>query len=125
MNLAKEYARAIYEVRQEGRTNENELIGSVVAALSRRRHEKLLPRIAEEYGRIEKEAGKDSILIRAASEQEAHKGLSKLRELGITDAARMQGDPKVVKGYVLEGKDFRYDASARRALVDLYKRLTA
>lgn len=125
MNLAKEYARAIYEVRKEARTNDGELIGSIVVALSRRRHEKLLPRIAEEYARIEQEAGKDAILIRAASEQEAHRGLSKLRDLGIIGAARMLVDPTVVKGYVLEGKDFRYDASARRALVDLYKRLTA
>lgn len=125
MNLAKEYARAIHEVRKEGRTNDGELIGSVVAALSRRRHQKLLPQIAEEYGRIEKEAGKDAVLIRAASEQEAHKGLSKLRDLGYEGTARMEVDPKVVKGYVLEGKDFRYDASARRALVDLYKKLTA
>lgn len=125
MNLAKEYARAIYEVRTAGRTNDGELIGSIVAALSRRRHQMLMPRIAEEYARTEQEAGKDAILIRAASEQEAHKGLSKLRDLGYEGTARMLVDPKVVKGYVLEGKDFRYDASARRALIDLYKKLTA
>ena len=121
MNYAKAYARAIYDVRKEGKVVSRD---ALIAALSRRHHEKLLPQIIEESRRLAEEK-KNEHVVRAASEYDANKGIDKLREFGISEYPRIVIDKKLVKGFVVEGKDFRFDASARRSLVDLYKRLTA
>ncbi|HET9641252.1 MAG TPA: F0F1 ATP synthase subunit delta [Candidatus Paceibacterota bacterium] len=124
MSLASAYARAIHDVRKEKKVEDSSLIASAIAAMKRRRHEKLLPQVLEEYKRLEKEQ-RDEYVVRAPSEREVNDGIDKLREFGVAEYPRIVIDEKLVKGYVVEGKDFRYDASAKRSLVDLYKRLTA
>lgn len=126
MTLSERYARAIYEARIATALTGREFIVRVVEALKRRRHEKLLPRILEAYRKVEELEGAGGVVLRAASEADVQSGLAKMEELGIQgEKPRTIIDPSLVKGYVLSGKDFRYDASAKRALVKLYERLAA
>lgn len=125
MTLAREYARAIREVRRESAVGGAELIASVKDALIRRGHRMLLPRIFAEYRALLADEEKGTVTLRVASEHEAAKGVAKLKELGVAEEPRAVVDRTLIKGFVAEGKDFRYDASAKRALLDLYKKLTA
>lgn len=124
MTLASQYARAIYDVRNNGTATDSNLSAEVLEALKRRHHEKLLPNILEEYRKIEQQEEKSALTIRLASEKEKHPALSVLKTI-----SPKHGEPKFVvdaslgKGFVIEGKDFRYDASAKRFLVELYKKL--
>lgn len=53
MNLAASYARALYEVTQDGEHKSAEVIKNFREALARRGHEKLLPKIFAEYEKLE------------------------------------------------------------------------
>lgn len=126
MTLPERYARAIYEARIATALTGREFIIRITEALKRRRHEKLLPRIVEAYRKVEELENLRGVTLRAASEADVRSGLAKMEELGVGGKEpRTVIDPSLVKGYVLSGKDFRYDASAKRALVKLYERLAA
>lgn len=125
--LAAQYARAIYEAHEESATSDAEFIANVMQALKRRHHAKILPQILEEYRKYEMAAEAQGLTLRLAQESERQKALAALKELDATEEkeARTIIDQNLIKGFVVEGKDFRYDASAKRTLIDLYKRLIA
>lgn len=126
MTLPERYARAIYEARTATVLTGREFIVRITEALKRRHHERLLPSILEAYRKVEEIESMRGVTLRVASGADVQSGLAKMEELGVGEKeARTIIDPSLVKGYVLSGKDFRYDASAKRALVKLYERLSA
>lgn len=126
MALSYQYARAIYDVRNAGEIEDASLIARVIAALKRRHHEKLLPAVLDAYKKIELEEKASAATIRLAHEGEKSHALLRAKELGLEEGrARVVIDPALIQGFVIEGKDFRYDASAKRSLTELYKKLIA
>ena|SRR3989344_772139 len=128
MTLAQTYARALYETEgTTGTANRAALFGNFVAALKRRGHGKLLPRIEKEYAKLVAQGKKNIVHIRIAREKDraaAQKSVAALSKKG-EPAAKTVVDTALVSGFMVSGRDFRFDATGRRALLQLYKKLTA
>lgn len=52
MNLATSYARALFDVTSKNEVKEAEILKNFRAALARRGHEKLLPKIYSEFEKL-------------------------------------------------------------------------
>ncbi len=129
MNLARMYAVALHELSANA-ASESSLVGNLVSVLEKKGHQKLLPRIKAEYEKVEKEATrKAGVTIRIAHDSDAQSGRAKAAELLVMRGhagaqIELCDDPTLVSGYVVSGPGFRYDASARAALIALYRQLT-
>lgn len=125
MNLAQQYAKGIDEASR-GKRSAHELFAAVLLALKRRGHEKLMPRIYAELRKLQ--ARRPAAEVRYAREADKAVALAKAKEL-LAEVAPTElelcEDPGLISGYAIRGSDFRYDASARRSLIELYKRLVA
>ncbi len=128
MTLAQTYARALYEAEgTTGPANRAALFGNFVAALKRRGHGKLLPRIEKEYLKLIAQGKKNVIHVRVAREKDraaAQKSVAALSKKG-EPTAKIVVDSALVSGFMISGRDFRFDATGRRTLLELYKKLTA
>ncbi len=127
MTLAESYARGLYEAGKAApASSHHKLFAALLAALKRRGHEKLLPRIGREYKKLALRAEKNTIRIRIAHRNDASAAHKKAAELD-ANAQNIEAhiDESLVSGFLIEGPDFRFDASGRRALIELYQRLTA
>ena len=128
MTLAETYARALHEAENApGAETHSVLFRHFVSALKRRGHEKLLPRIGKEYVKILAREGKNAVRVRVAHKKdaaEARKYAASAAEPG-TVIGEAVVDESLVSGYSISGPNFRYDASGRSALLQLYKKLTA
>ena len=132
MVLARLYAELLMKVLsgKEGREL-NRRIDHFVVLLKSRGHEQLLPRVIREFEKVVERARRrgDVVLSVARREDsgafiaEANKVLKNVGRTGAT--LREKIDESLVRGFSLEGGDFRYDASARRKLLALYETLTA
>ena len=129
MTLAENYARALHEAASEKGKTSRELFANFVAGLKRRGHEKLLSRIEAEYQKLLVRDGKNIFHVTIASEKDRAGAVAHLKEKmpeGVEkEDFEMCEDSNLIAGYSIAGPDFRYDASAKRSLIELYKRLTA
>lgn len=125
--LAKEYAQALTEVIAEGVSSAS-AVKNLLLVLKSRGHEKLLPRIVRELERREERASGKGVLVRTADEKSRKEALHKAHALSEeyaldTAAIRVAEDPTLISGYAIEGPGFRFDTSARAALLNLYRHL--
>jgi len=127
MTLAQTYARALYEAgNTAGAPKHAVLFENFIAALKRRGHGKLLPRIEKEYVKIAALAKKNTVRVRIAREKDRPAAQQRAAELSLEGAAAHTVlDKTLVSGFMVSGRDFRFDATGRRALLQLYKKLTA
>lgn len=93
--------------------------------------EQLLPRIARAFARIaEREAKKTDVVLSVAREKDerrAHKEIKEmLSRMGVeTKALKTQVDDTLIGGWRLEGRETLTDVSYKKALLDLYARVTS
>ena len=125
---AKEYAQALFDLGSQAGANSTNLVKNLMQILKSKGHEKLLPRIASEYGRLQETAGGKGILVRVADEKARKEGLHKAHALAEqyslnTSLIRVVDDPNLIQGYAIEGPGFRFDSSARASLLNLYRHL--
>ena len=124
MNLEEQYAHAIHEASLKKGHTTHALFTRMYEALKRRNHEKLLPRILAEYEKIAANAKSSQMKISIAHEKDKKPALDQLKALAPEDQTfELCEDKSLVSGYVIEGRDFRYDASGKRSLLNLYNRL--
>ena len=126
--LAKEYAQVLFELGSRGGANSTTLVKNLMQILKAKGHEKLLPRISAEYERLQQNSGGKGILVRVADEKARKDGLHKAHALAeqyslSTSLIRVVDDPNLIQGYAIEGPGFRFDASARASLLNLYRHL--
>jgi F0F1-type ATP synthase delta subunit len=124
MTLAQQYAHGIYQARKETKADERTFFDAVLKALKRRHHEKLLSQIVAEYRKLLDRGAGQEVMVRYAREKDKHAAAAKAKELGAAHP-HVRHDPSLISGYVVRGPDFRYDASGKKALVQLYEQLTA
>lgn len=127
MSLATDYATALFESnRASEKKDERALMQNFMQGLKRRGHLKLLPKIAAEYEKLEQHAMRSRPKIAMARESDKAAAVAKAREfLPDGTAVEVCVDPTLVSGFVVSGPDFRYDASGRRSLLDLYHKLVS
>ena len=136
MMLARLYAELLIKVLEGGKISPtgkeaDQKVEHFMRLLRSRGHAQLLPRIVREFERaLERARRKGDIVLRVARTEDrgAFAGVAKevLAKAGRAGAnVREQVDETLVRGFTLEGSDFRYDASARRKLLALYEALTA
>jgi len=128
MTLAETYARALHEAGEAPKAPARHvLFAHFIAVLQRRGHEKLLPRIEKEYMKLLARAERNTVRVRVAHKKDEAAAKKAAAEFSVpgTHAPHVIVDESLVSGYVISGPDFRYDASGKRALLELYKELTA
>lgn len=128
---AKDYAHALYDLSLAKGASTSVLVKNLSGVLRTRGHERLLPRIAAEFGRLqEQDAKTGGIIVRVADEKSRKSALQKARALaderGLdTKTIKIKEDTALIDGFSVEGPGFRYDESARGSLVHLYRKLIA
>jgi F0F1-type ATP synthase delta subunit len=122
--IAEKYASAIYDSRKKTGLDERAFFLAIEIALKKRHHENLVPQILRAYEKLASKKSSSDALVKIASHEDEKTAVAKARELGVENP-EVKIDPLLVRGFSIEGRDFRFDASARRALINLYARLTA
>lgn len=120
MKLAQEYAHLLRELPIDRKHDEH-----FFALLKRRGHIKLLPSILSAYERIiAKESKTAGEVVVVAHEKDTASAKKKAAEFGGADV-RVHVDHSVIGGWRFTGKSTLVDHTDKRALLDLYRKMTA
>ncbi len=122
MTIARMYAEALSQAQASKKTPK-QLIDGLKEVLSRRGHSKLMPQIFSEYQKIEAAKSRTGTKVTVAHEKDRAEALKKLFEIDEEKEAVVCTDEDLISGFVVSGRDFRHDASGRRALLNLYNHL--
>lgn len=120
--MEKQYAEAIYRSSQQG-TDPDVLMRTLSEHLRSRGRLKLLPRILRELKRLHARRSRSKDRIEIAGEQYRSEAIDTARSLGM--AAEPVIVPDLVSGWRAFGKGSMIDRSGKRALLDLYRSITA
>lgn len=121
--MEKIYAQAIAKKVREG-ANEEDLVKALSLHLKRMGRVKLLPRIVSELKREVARTQKSEAVLELANESLREDALKELAALGIVvQDVRVNSD--LIEGWRVRTQDTVLDKSAKRSLVELYKRITA
>ncbi len=135
MSLASDYAQALYSAAEKGsvaskKGGENhkaiepkKLVAQLVKHLEVKGRTKLLPQILHELGRIEAHEEKLAPSVEVAHQKDAAHALSEAAEKYGIHAHAARVNHTLVQGWRASGNGKLYDASAKRQLVDLYKKV--
>lgn len=121
--MEREYAQALFDLSQKPDADASELVKKLVAHLKETGREKLLPRIGRELARIEASAASFGELLEVASEHEKASAEKEAKEFGIS--AHAQVNETLVSGWRARSGSRIIDRSGKRALLDLYRQITA
>lgn len=129
--LERHYANALASLASAPRADFKALAAGLTATLARRGHTRLMPRILAQLQRAERhEMAARTVTARIARSEEKKEALAKANELASSQGQNNMNievveDESLIAGFAVEGRGFRYDASARAALLGLYRKLTA
>ncbi|MBP6869036.1 MAG: hypothetical protein KBC16_02930 [Candidatus Pacebacteria bacterium] len=121
--MEKIYAQAIAKKVREG-ANEEDLVKALSLHLERMGRVKLLPRIVAELKREVARKEKSEAVLELAHEGLRESALKELSSLGLSvNDVRINTD--LIEGWRVRTASSVLDKSAKRSLVELYKRITA
>jgi F0F1-type ATP synthase delta subunit len=118
--MEKTYAKAL---ASKPEADSKKLVDTLVAHLRETGRLKLLPRILRELKRLDARATTLSETLEVASESEKAAATKEAKEMGITAEPTINTD--LVSGWRAQTGSRIIDRSGKRALLDLYKRITA
>ncbi len=121
--MEKTYAKALFELGSKEGADPKKLVDTLIAHLHETGRLKLLPRILRELKRLDARAGVLSQTLEVASESEMITAAKEAKELGITASPTV--NKELVSGWRGSIGSRIIDHSGKRALLDLYKRITA
>lgn len=121
--MEKTYAQALFQLAQKPNASADELVKTLVAHLKEAGREKLLPRILLELKRLDARSTAFGEVLEVASESEKAAATKEAKELGITADAIV--NETLVSGWRARTGSRVIDRSGKRALIDLYSRITA
>ncbi len=120
--MEKTYAKALYTLATKDGADHKTLVDTLVAHLKETGRLKLLPRILLELKRLDARASALTNILEVASEKEVAQAVAEAKELGITVAPSV--NDSLVSGWRARVGSRVVDRSGKRALLDLYKRIT-
>lgn len=125
-HLARQYAEALVVLARKG-GDIQALFENLAYVLARRGHQKLLPRIEQEFAMRAKEtlyAATARLMV--ARTKDAAAAERALTETGIpAEQCTLHIDDSLIGGYVYRNQHTMMDSSHKRALLQLYRKLTA
>lgn len=127
--LETHYANALASLSRLPGASAKTLAEGLKVTLTRRGHLALLPRIIAAMKRAEtREQGKRTVVARIAEAHQKSTAVTKAKELAASHGAESSDieiveDESLIAGFAVEGPGFRYDASSRAALMNLYRTL--
>lgn len=121
--MEKEYAHAIRTMsRQEGR-DQSALVSGLIAHLKKTGRAKLLPGIVRELKRENARAEKLAPVLEVASHKDEKAAKDLLKKEGI-EVVNTVVNPSLIRGWRARAHGLLWDHSAKRALTDIYKKIT-
>lgn len=120
--MEKEYAQALAHSIGRG-SDEAKLVEGLMRHLKEEGRTKLLPGILRELKRLHARNRKLAPSVEVASEAEAEGALAHARLEGV-EAATAHVNPSLIRGWRARSGGRLIDRSAKKALVDLYQKIT-
>jgi F0F1-type ATP synthase delta subunit len=121
--MEKAYAQALVNVLKEGVT-EDAATASLMKHLKEVGRMKLLPAILRELRTLDARAATLGATVEVATEAEAPDALLAASEAGIT-ARTASVNPRLIRGWRAREGSRLIDRSGKRALIDIYRRITS
>lgn len=122
--MKKLYAKAIDELAHKEGADSKKLVTELVAQLSASGRTKLLPGILRELKVLEARRAKLAPSVEVASEKEAHAALAEAKAEGIV-VEKAHVNHALISGWRARTGGTLIDRSAKRGLVDLYRKVTS
>ncbi len=118
----KYYAKALLELIVQEPENYKQHLAALQDLLKRKGKEKLLPKISKELLKLLEKHSRRLPKVIIAKDKDLQKAKEKAEALGAKDANVFK-NPNIVGGYIIKTRNFVYDASYRKYLLDLYNKL--
>jgi F0F1-type ATP synthase delta subunit len=122
--MEKLYAKAIDDLVHHKGGDVKKLVAALVTQLKSSGRTKLLPGIVRELKVLEARRAKTAPTLEVASEKEAPAALAAAKAEGI-DVAKAHVNHALIKGWRARSGGQLIDRSAKRSLVDLYRKVTS
>lgn len=121
--MEKTYAQALYNALQKG-SKEDELVSSLMQHLKAEGRLKLLPAILRELKTLQARTRTLGATLEVATESGKAAAFAEAKAEGI-DAAEAVVNPELISGWRAREGGRLIDRSGKRALVDIYRRITS
>jgi F0F1-type ATP synthase delta subunit len=122
--MEKTYAQAILSLLSREGANEKQIMDNLFAHLKATGRTKLLPGISRELQKAQMYTKNEEAHVEVAHKDESHAALAEALALGI-EAKHAEVNPSLISGWRARKGSTLIDRSGKRALVDLYRRITA
>lgn len=118
---AENYAKALFEAGKNG-TQTDVLMRGLIRSLKGRGAMRLLPHILTQYERLAARLRRDTPILTIARESDR---ADAVQASGASAATTVVVDERIIGGYRLEEKGVLKDASFKRHLLEVYRRVRA
>lgn len=122
--MEKVYAQALQSLLSKEGANETQILDQLFAHLKATGRMKLLPGIKRELQKAQDRTHMQEAQIEVAHKDESDVAIAEAGKLGI-HATRTHVNPSLIRGWRARQGSQLIDHSGKRALVDLYRRITA
>jgi F0F1-type ATP synthase delta subunit len=120
---AETFAQALYSLAQKDGADAKKLVTQLKTYLAESGRIKLLPSILQELRKIEAREAKLMPAVEVALEKDAAKALSEASVAGVT-VSKATINPSLISGWRAMGNGKLYDNSAKRSLIEVYRKIT-
>lgn len=128
MSIEHAYAEAMQKMIADGKSPKT-LVEALHKTLQRQGRTALMPRIARAFKRVvERESARNTVRLYVAHTHGAAKSKAKhaIEALNVDSKdVEVMEDTTLIGGWRLEGREQLYDASYKKYLLELYKRVTS
>ena len=121
--MEKEYAQALAHMSQTSGKDEATLVSGLVKHLKASGRMKLLPGIVRELKREHNRSEKLAPVLEVASASDEAGAKATLLKEGVT-VEKTIVNPSLIRGWRARANGLLWDHSAKRALTDIYKKIT-
>jgi F0F1-type ATP synthase delta subunit len=122
--MEKLYAKAIDDLIHHQAGDAKKVVAALVAQLKTSGRTKLLPGIVRELKVLEARREKSALTLEVASEKESAAALAAAHAAGI-EVTKAHVNHALIKGWRVRGGGLLIDKSAKRSLIDLYRKVTS
>jgi F0F1-type ATP synthase delta subunit len=122
MTNTEEYAQAVWNLAHKDGADVSAVVKNLVANLKSHGKLKLLPGILQNLHRLEERNAKLAPMVEVAHAGDSAQALKEAAAHGI-HAKHAQVNPSLIKGWRASSNGKLVDSSAKRSLIDLYKKV--
>lgn len=121
--MEKEYAQAIATMSRQSGRDQAALADGLIVHLRKTGRSKMLPGILRELTRAKEREAKLAPVLEIATESETAAATAFLAKEGV-DIKKVEVNPSLIRGWRARANGLLWDHSAKRALTDIYKKIT-